>query len=272
MFNIVKESFHLTNKFIVLATPLILFSLLSSLYLLFSSNGNTISVLIAAVLFFLMFGAFLSGWFFMLKKCVINSDEDPNDLIKMFPEGVGEYFLPVCGMVIISFIAMTVLCIIAVVIGAKTIGNAGITPAALSEAFSSNEALKSFVASLSEDQLIKITKWNLVLFVTMTISYFLIMFYPTVLVFKKRNPFVAFFVGVKDVFSRKFFKNVFLFCSVFFLYLIVSILLTLASANIFAHFVFTLLHFYYIVFAAVYIFNYYYKNYIQIGSNIDMTV
>ena len=67
MLNCIKESFNLTNKYIILATPLILFSLLSSLYILFSLGGNLVSLLIALILFILMLAAFVSGWSFMLK-------------------------------------------------------------------------------------------------------------------------------------------------------------------------------------------------------------
>ena len=68
MLSIIKQSFDFTNKYIILATPLILFSLLSSLYILFSIGGNLISLIFAMVLFTLMLGAFLSGWFFMIKE------------------------------------------------------------------------------------------------------------------------------------------------------------------------------------------------------------
>ena len=89
MLNCLKESFKLTNKYIILATPLILFSLLSSLYILFSLGGNLISLIIAFILFTLMLSAFLSGWFFMIRECIKKTDnEDPNALIKFFPEGV----------------------------------------------------------------------------------------------------------------------------------------------------------------------------------------
>ena len=87
MLSYIKDSFQLTNKYIILATPLILFSLLSSLYILFSVGGNLLSLLIALVLFGLMVGAFLSGWFFMIKTCVSNPEqEDPNGLLKELKE------------------------------------------------------------------------------------------------------------------------------------------------------------------------------------------
>ena len=82
MLNCIKESFNLTNKYIILATPLILFSLLSSLYILFSLGGNLVSLLIALVLFILMLAAFISGWSFMLKNSVQEPErDDPNSCL-----------------------------------------------------------------------------------------------------------------------------------------------------------------------------------------------
>ena len=95
MLNYLKRSFGLTNKYIILATPLILFSLLSSLYILFSFRGDLINMLTALVLFIFMLAAFLSGWAYMLRIAVSAPVKDePNALIKEFPSGVGEYFLP----------------------------------------------------------------------------------------------------------------------------------------------------------------------------------
>ena len=79
MINSLKESYKLTNKYIILATPLILFSLLSSLYILFSVKGNVLGLLFAIVLFFLMLIAFLSGWFYMIKNAISDCESDEFD-------------------------------------------------------------------------------------------------------------------------------------------------------------------------------------------------
>ena len=60
--------FKLTNKYIILATPLILFSLISNLYFAFSAQGKLLNLLIALFLILLMTGAFIAGWFNMIKK------------------------------------------------------------------------------------------------------------------------------------------------------------------------------------------------------------
>lgn len=271
MLNCIKESFNLTNKYIILATPLILFSLLSSLYILFSVNGNLISLLIALVLFFLMLTAFLAGWFFMIKNCIVEPDKDePNSMIKEFPAGVGEYFLPVMGLIFNTFIISLILLIISYFAGMKFIGDIGISADALSKAMESVTALKAFLVSLTDEQLFKLNAWNILLFLTMSVTYFLIMFYSTAMFFKEKNPFKAYFISLKDLFSRKILKNIMLYLILFVSYFILSVLTTIFGMNVIMHFIFTLLNFYYMVFAAVLVFDYYYENFVK--SSFDVKV
>ena len=267
MLSYIKDSFQLTNKYIILATPLILFSLLSSLYILFSVGGNLLSLLIALLLFGLMVGAFLSGWFFMIKTCVSNPEqEDPNVLLKEFPAGVGEYFLPVLGLMINTIIISVLLILVSYFVGMKLIGDIGITPEALTKGMESFAAMKTFLGSLTQEQIFKLNAWNMLLFFTMSVTYFLIMFYSPALFFKEKNPFKAYFVSLKDLFSKKIFTNFGLFLILFVSYFILSIFTTLFGTNVIMHFVFTLINFYYLVFVAVMVYNYYYKNFVQINE------
>ena len=267
MLSYIKDSFQLTNKYIILATPLILFSLLSSLYILFSVGGNLLSLLIALLLFGLMVGAFLSGWFFMIKTCVSKPEqEDPNVLLKEFPAGVGEYFLPVLGLMINTMVISVLLILVSYFVGMKLIGDIGITPEALTKGMESFAAMKTFLGSLTQEQIFKLNAWNMLLFFTMSVTYFLIMFYSPALFFKDKNPFKAYFVSLKDLFSKKIFTNFGLFLILFVSYFILSIFTTLFGANVIMHFIFTLINFYYLVFVAVMVYNYYYKNFVQINE------
>ena len=267
MLSYIKDSFQLTNKYIILATPLILFSLLSSLYILFSVGGNLLSLLIALLLFGLMVGAFLSGWFFMIKTCVTNPEqEDPNVLLKELPAGVGEYLLPVLGLMVNTVVISVLLILVSYFVGMKLIGDIGITPEALTKGMESFTAMKAFLGSLTQEQMFKLNAWNMLLFFTMSVTYFLIMFYSPALFFKEKNPFKAYFVSLKDLFSKKFFTNFGLFLILFVSYFILSILTTLFGANVVMHFIFTLINFYYLVFVAVMVYNYYYKNFVQINE------
>lgn len=206
MLSYIKDSFQLTNKYIILATPLILFSLLSSLYILFSVGGNLLSLLIALVLFGLMVGAFLSGWFFMIKTCVSNPEqEDPNVLLKEFPAGVGEYFLPVLGLMINTMVISVLLILVSYFVGMKLIGDIGITPEALTKGMESFTAMKAFLGSLTQEQMFKLNAWNMLLFFTMSVTYFLIMFYSPALFFKEKKSVQSLFCIIKRLVQQKVF-------------------------------------------------------------------
>lgn len=269
MFKIIRESFKITNSNLIIATPLIFFSIILSLYLIFSSGGSKIGLLFSVILFFLMFSAFLAGWFMMITRAVKEPEIEDSKLISEFPAGVGEYFLSIIGMVIKVVVVSTVIMILALLAGKKFIGGIGVSSSQLIQATSNVEAMKAFVDTLNQEQLIKINLWNTLLFFTMMFNYFILLFFPSAVFFKTKNPFKAFFLSLKDTFGHRFFKNLGLFMLIFIVYLIVSILIAIAGSNIFAHFVMTLVNFYYITFVTVLVFNYYYSNFAKIGSNID---
>ena len=272
MLKIIRESFKLTNSNIVIATPLIFFSIISSLYLIFSSGGSTIGLIFSAVLFFLMLGAFLSGWFYMIANVVREPEIEDNKLIADFPSGVGEYFLTTLGMIANVTIISAIIVIGTVYIGKKIIGGFGVSYVQFAHAVQSVDTMKEFVESLTNEQLIKINYWNLLFFCSMILNYFILILYPSVIFFKEKNPYKAFVINLKDSFGHRFFKNVGLFLIVFIIYFIVSLFTAFIGKNIFAHFVLTLVNFYYMTYVGVLIFNYYYSNFIKIGSNIDTTV
>ena len=272
MIKTIRESFKITNGNIVIATPLIFFSLISSLYMIFSAAGNKIGFIFSVILFFLMLGAFLSGWFFIIARAVKEPDVESNQLITEFPSGVGEYFLSAMGMVLQVIIIFTLIGVGVVILGKKIIDGVGISYEQLVQAASSVEATKAFVDSLNNEQLVKINMLNLLAFCSISLGYFVLMLYPAVIFFKEKNPFKAFFISLKDTFSHRFFKNAALFIFISFVYMIISLGTVLLGKNIILHFIFTLLNFYYITYSGILLCNYYYSNFIKIGSNIDATV
>lgn len=273
MFRTLRESFKITNNYLIIATPLILFSLFSSIYLILSSGGNTLSLTITAVLSYLMAGAFLSGWFYMIVKAVKNpNDEDKDRLIFEFPSGVGGYFLSILGFMLIVIFVSIGFIILTVVIGKELIGTVGISLNAFSDALYSFETMKAFLQSLNAEQMHKLKMWNLLLFFGMLTNYFVMMLYSAVLFFKEKNPIKAFLINIKDTFGRKFFKNLFLFIFICITYLVLSLVIALFGKNIFAHFILTLINFYYLTYIAILVFNYYYTNFAKKGSEIDTIV
>ena len=72
MLNLFKENIKITNDNIILATPLIVFMWLSSLYISYSKGAvNSLPLLIlTGVTTLFMTSAFLAGWFYMVKKAI----------------------------------------------------------------------------------------------------------------------------------------------------------------------------------------------------------
>ena len=106
----------------------------------------------------------------------------------------------------------------------------------------------------------------------MGLEYFLILFYIPAMFFKSKNPLKALFLALKDLFSKKFFENLGLYLILFISYSILSILTTIFGLNVITHFIFTLINFYYMVFIAVLVFNYYYVNFVKIGGKLDQRI
>lgn len=271
-----QKVLSLTNKYIVLATPLILYSLISSVYLVTSASGNKIFILLfALILFFFMTSAFLSGWFNMIKLAILAPEkEDPNSLIKEFVPGVGEFFLYTSGAMILVLLIISLLSIISFFIGAHFIGDPGVSAEALAKALQTPSMLKAFIATLSSEQLVKINHWNLLAMATMTVGYFVLFLYMPTLFFKNKNPFKAYFISLKDLFSKKFFKSVGIFLLIFVFNFLISIFSALFAGNAILHFIITLLNFYFITAVGVGIFYYYYNNFVdtRLGQNVDVKI
>lgn len=271
-----QKIFNITNKYIVLATPLILYSLISTVYLAVSMGaGKIINLIFAIILFALMTGAFIAGWFNMIKNAIINPEkEDPNTLIQEFPSGVGEFFLSSLGAIFVIFIFSTLMLICSYFIGANTIGDPGVSADALASALKNTEALKTFVSSLSIEQLTKINLWNMLILGTLTLIYYSLFLYMPALFFKNKNPFIAFFISLKDLFSKKILKTTGIFLLIFVFNFFLSLFSTILGANVFIHFILTLLNFYFITLVGVGVFYYYYHNFIKpmIGQNVDVEI
>lgn len=270
-----NETIKTTNKYIVLATPLILFTLISNLYFFIVASGKIINLLIGIVLLFFMCGAFIAGWFKMVKSAV-NDEEDgnPNSIMKNFVSGVGEYILPSLGGIAITFIAFVIVSAISYFIGMKFIGDPGINPQELRDAMLNTAALKSFLEALTPEQIAKFGNWNLLLFISVNLYYFIIMLYFPTIFYENKNPLIAFGISLKRLFNKKIFKSIILFVIVAFLYFLLSLLSVLFGNNLIMHFLLTLLNFYFITAVAVAVFSYYNKNLMQsqLGQNVDLTI
>lgn len=263
-----KRAFKITNENIILATPLVLFLFFLSIYLDVSRNapvtiGSKILLLITVVF---MLSAFFAGWFFMLKKAIdldkqeFIIDEDRAKaslaLIKEIPVGIGEYFIPFIGAMILYTIVLSLLLFAGYHIGVHFIGKVGIPFEHLRTAIGSSVAMKALITSLSKEQLIKMNSWSMLFLSTMTVFYFLTMFWGAHIVMKNKNPFVALFQSLAFTF-KNFFSAIILFVYISFVNFVVSMINAVSTLNPFTYFLSMLIYFYFLVYVVVLVFLYY---------------
>ncbi|MDD3436529.1 MAG: hypothetical protein PHC64_05180, partial [Candidatus Gastranaerophilales bacterium] len=162
------KAFKVTNENIIITTPLVLGLLLLNIYLEIAKNApQTLPALILLVITILfMLSAFCAGWFYMVKKAIdldkteFIIDEDKAkasfNLLKELPVGVGEYFLPFVGGIILYIGLIILLTFTVYTVGMHFIGDIGISLFKFKMALTSATAMKSLVSSLTTEQLAKI--------------------------------------------------------------------------------------------------------------------
>lgn len=275
------KAFRITNENIILATPLVLFLFLLSIYLGIAQNApaNIASAILLLITILFMLSAFSAGWFFMVKRAIDISkqefiiDEDKAkasfSLIKEFPIGIGEYFFSFIGGLILYLILFTLLSFTAYQIGLHFIGKTGVDILQLKTALNSPAAMKALITSLSSEQLAKLSAWNFLFIAVMAISSFITMFWPAQIVSKTKNPIIALLKSIKFIF-KNFFSSIILFIYFSLINFIVSLINAFSVINPIVYFISMLIYFYFVVYVVVLVFLYYdSENDKQIGEKIQ---
>ena len=255
----IKKAFSTTNRNLIIPTPQILYIIISSLFLKFTMSSNPKQMIASLVVYVLMTGAFLSGWFAMIKDAVVTPENETKtsfELLKVFLQGVGSKFITyTIGIVLYS--AM----LFGVALGAfkcavKYIGQFPIPVEVLNSTINSPDTLRQFVASMPVEELMKVNQWNMLFLLFILVFMFITMFWIPEIEFGGKNVFVSFFVSIKNVLV-KFFKNLVLFLFMFFIYMFVSLISTFSMTNNVLYFVSVLLSIYSTVYIVVLLFQYY---------------
>ena len=272
-----QKVFNLTNKYVILITVLILYSLITNVYAAFLATGSIkiIGLIFGLLLLILMSVVFIAGWCKMIVSAIDKPEsEDPNALIKVFPEGVGEYILPVLGALLVLLIFYGITGFLAFYAGNHFIGNPHIDVAKLAKIGNDMTAAKSFMDSLSPLQTKQLLFWNQLLLIFITSSYFILFLYIPAIFYKSKNPFKAFFISLKDLFSKKIIKTFGVFCIIFFANSLISVLTAVFGSNTIMSFIITLLGFYVFTASITGIFSYYNDNFVKsyLGQNIDIKI
>ena len=268
MLKLFKNTIEITNNNIILATPLIVFMWILSLYLGFSKMSvNSLPLLfLSFVTVILMTSAFFAGWFYMIKQAIDLSkqvfllDEDKNkaifNLLKTIPSGIGQYFLSFLGLILISLIIISIVGFLSYQAGMMLIGNLDLDVVQLKNVLYSTSDMKLFLDSLTFEQLMKLNNWNMLILGFTSITSFLLMLWIPEIIYSSKNPFLALFKSIAKIFKRPW-KSFKLFIFMSFLNFILSFISTFSIINPFIYFIMLVLYFYFIVYLVVLIFNYY---------------
>ena len=274
MIKLFKDAVKVTNENIILATPLIIFMWLLSLYVGYSRlSVNSLALMaLSFITTIFMTAAFFAGWFYMVKKAiklsketfVLDSDKTKAifNLIKVIPAGIGKYFWPFLGMIFLAIIIIMAVCTIVFKTGMFFIGDLGIDPAAVADVLSTPSGMKAFLDSLTFEQLIKLNNWNLLILCATSITSFIFMLWIPEVVYKTSNPLKAIFSSIKKVF-KKIIKTFQLFIFTSILNLVLSFINTFSFANSLLYFVMMLLYFYFLVYLVVLLFLYYDREFVE---------
>lgn len=278
------NAFKITNENIILATPLVLFLFLLSIYLgLAKSAPETLPAAILLLITTLfMLSAFFAGWLFMVKKAIDLSKQEiaveeekakeSFGLLKEIPIGIGEYFLSFAGGLLLYCALVVLLAYIGYQIGIHFIGKIGVGLLEIKMALESPVAMKSLIASLSTEQLAKINAWNL-LFIGFTAFFsFITMFWGAQIIIKNKNPFISFFQSLKFIF-KNFLSSIILFMYISAINFSVSIINAFSTIHPIVYFIGMIIYFYFVVYVVVLVFLYYdSENAVKIGANVDEIV
>lgn len=273
MIKIFKEAFKISFDNIILATPLLVFLLLLNVYLMVAKDA--VKAIPSTILFFLtlflMFSAFLAGWFYMVKIAVNNYKEckkleggESYNLIKEFPVGIAEYIKPYMGFSILYLIVANILFVTVYHIGMICIGSVGISVQQFASATEAPVAMQALLESLTKMQLMKINYWYLLVMFSVQIFSLLTMFWPVEIMYSTKNPIIAFFKSIVRVFTNP--QTILLFIGINVLNVILVLFNYLSMFNPITYLIMTLAFFSFIVYVFVLLFLYYEE---KIKSNRD---
>ena len=265
-----KRAFNIVNKYILLVTPLLLFVLFAMFFLIVTGLRN----IFFSFLLILILVAFASGWFKMIKVASAKdvTYDNPNLLWKEFLQGVGEYFLPLLGAAGIAFSTAIILFIAGYLVGDLIIGFENIPFDGLKQAFSKPGNLEPFLRGLPFEQMKDLFLWYVgSLFVGFILYLLLILYLPTIF-YTDKNPFKAFLISLKNLFSKYFFNTFCLLVTLTMINVIISFLTSILSVNLFVSGLMILVRFYTTTFIFVSIFCYYNDKFVSSANNEDKEV
>lgn len=276
MFKLFKKTFKTTNESIILATPLVLFMWILSLYISYSKEvvDTLPEIILSAVTMLFMTSAFCSGWFYMVKKSVefakkdfiLDTDKasEALKLIKTMPTGVGKHFLTYVGVSLLFLMIALFMAFIIKILSYPYVKS--ITALLIQSGIPVNspQEINVILDTLSQDKLYNLflqilspsIKLFLIVMIIPTIFSFSLMLWMPEIIYRKTNAVLSLFTSIKKVFV-KFRKSVILFIYLTFIQMTISFLGTFSILNPITYMIMMIIYFYFIVYVIVLVFSYY---------------
>lgn len=263
-----QRAFKITNENIILATPLVLFLFLLSIYMGVAQNAPStlMAIILLSITILFMLSAFFGGWLFMVKKAIdldkqeFIIDEDKAKasfaLLKEIPIGIGEYFFPFIGLLILYSLLFILFIYIGFQLGLHLIGKVGVSVVQLKAALETTAAMKALISGLSAEQLSKLNAWNMLLMSVLSIFSFITMFWAPQVVLRTKNPATALFKAIKFTF-KNFLAALIIFIYVSLINFMISLVNAFSTVNPILYFISMLVYFYFVVYIVVLVFLYY---------------
>lgn len=202
------DAFKYTNNNMLLLSLLISAVFIVSMYVMVSTLRG-VNPLWTMLIVILLMAAIASGFFYSVKKGISkNVDETSHDIKTVFPmfyTGIGKYYLSFLGMFFLFFLFAT-----GIIMGTFLLANnlicdvseLGIDPNAFFQIIATdNNAINTFLTSLSQQQQAYFRAWNRLFFFSTHIFTFLLILWIPEQVYTKKNLFVTLFTSVKKVFK-----------------------------------------------------------------------
>ncbi len=219
MLKIIKDAFKLTNKNLMLVCSLYLFSIVSTVYFAFSQVAANASGQMV-ILYCLTMVAFFAGFFNQIKSAVKNEEGKFK-----FLEGIGDYYLPMLGIGLLSLVIYVIFAEVATLLSAKLVGGSSVLVAAMNKTVEVMQANNFDVSALDMQALQVVSIFMLVLWGVWCVVSFVILYWVPVLFFdNEHNIFKS--LGRSVVYLFRNFGKSFL---VFLLLLIPVVLLSVLS-------------------------------------------
>ncbi len=239
MRELLKKSLDFANKNIVLACALVIFSIVTSVYLAVSQSlaGGVMSQ--SLVLYMLAAIAFFSGFFNQITALL------KGDGAKMkFLEGVGEYFLPMSGICLISLVLYGFTGVLSSIITVKIYGGIEAVMAAMNKMLAVVQTGGAEAASIDNATLQIVLTMLLILWAFWGLLSFVLLYWVPVLYLEgKRNIFISLISALKFLF-KNFGKSLLIFVIAVFFVAVISILSAVASSIVLLEVIFSMLNYY----------------------------